>query len=59
VAKYPESPKFNYSYGLEETFKTIVSEFDGMNEQRRRLTRFPKRSVSGCCGQKKAEKQCP
>lgn len=46
MAAYPTSPKFNYSFGLDETFKSLISEFDGMNEQRRRLTRFPKRSVS-------------
>ncbi len=46
MAAYPSVPKFNYSYGLEQSFKTLISEFDGGNEQRRRLLRFPKRSVT-------------
>ncbi len=43
---YPETPKFGYPCVIQTDFKTIVSEFAGGNEQRRRLLRFPKRVVS-------------
>ena len=46
MAKFPETPKFSYSYGLTKQFKTLINEMDGGNEVRRRLLRFPKRSVS-------------
>ena len=46
MAAYPSSPKFNYALGLDENFKTLISEFDGANEQRRMLIRFSKRSPS-------------
>ncbi len=46
MAKYPESPRFNYSYGLDETFRNLSTDMDSGVEQRRRLWTFPKLSPS-------------
>ena len=43
---YPETPIPHYIYVLEDTFNTLISEFDSGAEQRRRLRRFPKRTFN-------------
>lgn len=46
MALYPSTPAPSYPLNISRNFKTLVSDFDSGSEQRRRLWRFPKRSVS-------------
>ena len=46
IQTYPTTPVPSYSYIMAEKYQTLASPYQGQNEQRLRLARFPKRSVT-------------
>jgi uncharacterized protein (TIGR02217 family) len=46
MALFPGTPKPSYSYVLNHEFRTIISDFESGEEQRRTMWRFPKRTFA-------------